>query len=296
MRIVAPVSITTGVLTDSNIPSNDDAAAYNPVTAYGIGDTATYNRKVYESLEAANTGNQPDENPTKWLDTGYENRWRMFDNTISSQSVRNGQIIVELTPGQLVTSVSLFNVSAESVNVRMVDPNAHEVYNQTMVLLDNSEVVDWWTYWFSPIVRRTDVVFQGLPAYTQAKIIITIEAGAADAKVGETVIGVEKVIGKTLWGVGLGIVDFSVKNTDSFGNITVVRRRNSDVVEFPVVVDTDNIYQIRKLLKSILGVPTVFIGSLDRPETYVFGYYQDSRVVMEGPDKSALSLDVQSLV
>ena len=78
MKIVAQITIATGgALTSTNVDTSADPAAYNAATAYALGDRCVVSETVYESLEAANTGNNPPDSPTKWAEVGPINKLAM---------------------------------------------------------------------------------------------------------------------------------------------------------------------------------------------------------------------------
>lgn len=294
MRIIAPIEITPAILTSSNVTEND-YAAWSNVTAYVIGNRVIYNHAVYESL-TSNTNKQPDTNPTDWLYVSATNRYRMFDDVIGNVTSRSGTIEVTLEPSQLTNAVSFFGLSGNTVNVTVTVPGDGEVYNRTEPLQDNTSVVDWYSYFFEPIIQRGDITFLDLPQYGDPTIDITIDAGAGTAMCGECVVGRQRLLGATNFGTSVSIQDYSRKETDQFGNVTVVQRRFTKRADFDVTVNTNQVSAVQRALAEIRTTPTVFIGDEDRAETVVYGFYRGFSIVLDAPSISSCSIEVEGLV
>jgi len=142
MQIIPPVDVSDFNLTSSNIPENDAQVWANNAT-YGAGETVLYLHNVYESLEAANTGNLPDQSSDQWLLLGASNRYKAFDRRISDPAVKADEISYTISHGGLaINSVSAFGLEAASITIEINDPIDGLVYSNTVDLIDNSAVID----------------------------------------------------------------------------------------------------------------------------------------------------------
>ncbi|WP_278400416.1 carbohydrate-binding protein [Stutzerimonas kunmingensis] len=295
MRIIKPVEITPAILTSSNVPETD-YAAWSAATAYAVGDRAMYNHRNYEAL-VAHTGANPEtdtSDPPKWLDLGATNRWRMFDDRVGSLTEKTGSIAVELQPGAVINSVALFNLLGRSATVTLTDPSEGVVYQRTVSLVD-AGVSNWYDYFFAPIGRQTDFVLLDLPAYGTATLSVTIDNASDTASVGHLVMGRQAELGVAVYGSGVGITDYSRKETDAFGNSVVVERSFSKRAEFDVVVETPQIGRVQRLLASLRAQPVVWIGAEGYESTFLFGYYRDFQISISGPSVSDASITVEGL-
>ena len=299
MRIIRPVEVTNSVLTSSDIPEND-YPEWDNVTTYNVDDqvivTGTVH-KIYKALQN-NTNSYPPDNTggtsPDWLDMGATNRWRMFDGATSTLTTSaDSDIIVELTPNSIVTGVTLFNLSASTVNVVMTDPLEGEVYNRTINLVDNSSVFDWWGYFYEPIIQKKDVTLIDLPAYVSATITITISG--TTPSVGLCVIGAWKILGQTDYGTGVGITDYSIKEADAFGNFFIQPRRFSKRADYTVTVDTPKVGYVQRLLADYRTTPLVWIGVPEKEETIIYGYYRDFSIILSNFSISDCSIEVEGL-
>jgi hypothetical protein len=68
-------------------------------------------------------------------------------------------------------------------------------------------------------------------------INISVEAGET-AKVGQIVFGNQSILGITTYGTSVSIQDYSPKDTDDFGNVTLTKRRSAQLVDYDVKVQT----------------------------------------------------------
>lgn len=297
MKIIIPQPVTPSTLTASNVLEND-ATAWSAGT-YTLGMLRLYDHHVWEVIVASTT-DRPDlgaaANPPTWLDLGADNRYKMFDQVINTQTSRSGTIEVTITPGEIVNAVAMFKLSANEVTVEVDDPVEGVVYSETKSLLDNTFVTDWYSYFFEAISLREDVVFDDLPSYGTADVNVVIDAGAGTAKCGEFVIGRQRNLGLSNFGTSISIIDYSIKSTDSFGNTVIVPRPYSKRAEYDVTVETNSISAVQKALADIRTTPTVFIGDGNRPETVVYGYYKQFQIVLSTPSISSCSLEVEGLV
>ncbi len=295
MRIIKPVEVTPAILTSSNVPETD-YAAWSAATAYVVGDKVTYNHRNYEAL-VAHTGANPEtdtSDPPKWLDLGATNRWRMFDDRVGSLTEQTGSIAVELQPGAVINSVALFNLLGRSATVTLTDPVDGIVYQRSVSLVD-AGVSDWYEWFFNPIGRQTDFVLLDLPAYGTAALSVTIDNASDTAAVGHLVMGRQAELGVAVYGSGVGITDYSRKETDTFGNSVVVERSFSKRAEFDVVVETPQIGRVQRLLASLRAQPVVWIGAEGYESTFLFGYYRDFQISISGPSVSDASITVEGL-
>lgn len=297
MIIIQPVPVTAAMLTASNVPETE----YPAWTAgtYTLGQRRIYDHRVYEVI-VSSTSAQPDvgaaATPPSWLDLGATNRFKMFDQIISTQTVYAAEIDVDILPGAVINAAAFFGLSGNSITLTMTDPIEGVVYTETRDLQDNTLIVDWYTYFFEEIAFLPDMVFLGLPAYGSATITAYVDGGAGDAKVGEVVIGKQRTLGATNFGTSVSIIDYSVKSTDDFGNTVITTRAYSKRADYDVTVETASVAAVQKALADIRTTPTVFIGDEDRPETVVYGFYKQFNIVLSTPSISDCSIEVEGLV
>ena len=298
MKVIKSIETTDAILTYSNI-LEDEHPFWGDDTSYNALDRVIYEHKIYERIIAGTTPTPPNLDQSNWLDLGATNKYRMFDNIISSVSSRTGGIQFTLTPNQVVNGIALLNVNASTVRVVMNDPVDGVVYDQTRELRSSSEVTDYFSYFFAPLVSLTDLntaIFLDLPTRPTATITVYISSGSGLVEVGEVVYGIQSLVGRTNYGTSFGIKSFSRKETDEFGKVTVVKRKNSKYSEYDIDIDNTNLSFVLRLFQDIDSVPCVFIGNSDMDVLIVFGFYNDFKTTISFPTVSKCTLRVEGLI
>lgn len=297
MKVIQPVNVTPTMLTSSNVPEPETGyPTWSSSTSYAVGDQVTYAQHIWTAA-VANTNIAPGTvtTPATWTDLGADNRWRMFDDVIGSQSTNPGTVQVTVQPGTVVNSVALFNLSGLTAHIVMTDPIEGVVYDRTVSLRD-AGVTNWYDYFFAPIGEKTDIVLTDLPTYGTASITLTVDAGSGTAAVGSFIIGTVIQLGCTQWGVSGGITDFSRKVRDEFGNFTIVERSFAKERSFNVVVETSQMASLERTLAALRAKPVVWVGDDDYEFTLVVGFYRDFTFVMQFKNTSQLSLNIEGVI
>ena len=298
MRVIKSVVTTDAILTSSNIPE-DEYPDWVSGTSYTALDKVIYEHKIYERIVTGAGTTPPDLDQANWLDSGYTNRYRMFDNIISSVSSQTGGIEFTLTPNQVVNGIALLNVNASTVRVVMNDPIEGVVYDRTKELRSSSNVIDYYSYFFAPLINLGDLdtaIFLDLPNKPTATITVYVSSGVGLVEVGEVVYGVQSIVGRTNYGTAIGITSYSRKDTDEFGKVTVVKRKNSKYADYDIDIDNTNLAFVQRLFQDIDSVPCVFIGNPEMEELIVYGFYKDFKATISFPTVSKCTLRVEGLV
>ena len=296
MKVIKSIVTTDAILTYSNI-AEDEHPAWLSGTSYNANARVIHNHKIYERVIAGAGTTTPDIDQVNWMYIGYTNRYRMFDNILYSTSERVGGIHFTLTPSQSVDSLAILNVNASSVRVVMTDPALGVIYDRTIDLVNVSDVTDYYTYFYSPLVAKSNTaVFTDLPIAPTATIDVYISAGSALVSVGEVVYGIKKVVGRTNYGTSIGIKSYSRKEFDEFGNVTVVKRKNSKYCEYDIDIDNYMLNDVQRFFSDIDSVPCVFIGNEGLDELIVYGFYSDFSATISFPTVSKCTLRVEGLL
>lgn len=301
MDIIKPITVTDSVLTSTNIAEND-YAEWNSATTYAIGDNviSVTTHRIYESVTASNLNNDPTtDDGTNWLNIGATNRWKAFDNYLSDPVSNTTSIQYTLTPpnGSIPSAVALLNLKGISANVTVTDSVDGEVYNTDIALLDNRNIVDWYTYFFEEQVQREEALFLDIPPYIGAVVSVTVQEEVGQtAELGQLVFGFLSDVGLTVYGTAIGIEDYSIKSRDAFGNAIIVQRNFSQTVDFDVKFETQNARKIQKTLAALRATPVVYLGSTDVSYgTLVYGFYRRFDITLETPSYAFASIEVEGL-
>lgn len=299
MIIIKPVTVTPSNLTSSNV-AETDFPAWTAGT-YTLGTRRIYEHKIYEVI-ATSTTDRPDIgaaalSPT-WLFVSATNRFKMFDISVGSGTSNASTIDVRITPAVVCNSVVLFEVDGSSAQLIVRDAGSTIVYNQTISLADFSAVNSYFNYFFSPVEETgaSEVAFLNIPNYSGASFQLIVDAGGGVAQCGEMIIGQKTALAVTNFGTSVGIKDYSVKNIDDFGNVSIIQRAYSKRADYDVTVETTDVSAFTRFLASVRTTPVVYIGDEARSETIVLGYYRDFSIVLSGPSISECSLSVEGLI
>lgn len=260
----------------------DATPAYNAGTAYALADVIQYGGRLYESLQAANTGHTPDASPTWWLDTGPTNNTAPFDGQVGTVAAGGSQeetiCIKTATPANAFGLFGLENVSylhgIISTGGMTGQGSLYKSGNPTMAVLEDDF---GGSYYLTVTVNSgSGVVFPGI---------------------GEIVVGYMREIGETEYGTGLGLIDYSRKDTDEFGVTTFVERPYAKRMSVNVKVDKADFNTMTELMFTLRATPTAWIPSddTDYSSAIVYGFIRDFRAVIAYKTASLYSLEIEGL-
>ena len=289
---------TEWLLISSNI-AETDYAAWAAGTAYALAARviviSANSHKVYESLQATNTGHAPLTSPTWWLEVSNTNRWQMFDKSVQAQSSNATTINVSIKPTQRVDSVVLLNISAYSVQIKMTDNIDGLVYDQTTILASDSGINNWYGYFFEPVVRMTDFIANDLPPYNGATIQAIMTETGGTAYCGGFMAGLQQFLGNTQYGAKVGIQDYSIKTIDTFGNYTVLERAYKKTATFNLQLYTALVDQLMAVLTPLRATPIIYYGADGFDSTVIYGFYKDLSITISYPSVSICTLEIEGL-
>lgn len=303
MRVVKPITITDSKFTSSSIAEPDVSVGEVEWTAgtyaTGVRRIKSSTHRVYEVTAIPDTTDDPEvgvlADPPTWVNVAPTNKWALFDNLNSTKSEISTQLIVEVTPAEIVNSVAGFGIEgAGAINVTMDDPSAGIVYDNDLDLVDNSQVANWYHYYFEPIIRTSQFALLDLPTYPSATIKITIDGG--DIGVGSLIMGGVINLGIANYGTSVQLLDFSKKERDEFGNIIVTPGRTSKLVDYDVTIPKEKVNYVFNQLSQLTTIPSVWVGDdgSDDPTT-VFGYYRNYQNNIDTPTITSATIQVEGL-
>jgi hypothetical protein len=266
---------------------------YDSAAVYAQGDRVIDldGHRIYESAFDANTGNVLTDQAW-WIDAGATNRWAMFDTVNGTLTTHPEQIDVTVMPVGMVDALALLNLDASTVRV-IVNGGA---YDQTVNLTSTSGIDDWYAYMFSEVVRRSDVTFYDLPPYASPSIEVIIDGGGGAAQCGTMVVGLSRRLGGTQYGAGLGIDDFSRKETDQFGNYLLTERAFRRRGDFKFMFKNTDLDEIVRLLSLYRATPIIYDATSGLyGSALVFGFYKSFDVEIAYPNDSLCTLSTEGL-
>jgi hypothetical protein len=307
LQLVVPITITTAMLTSSSVAEpaigdSPDPAAWSAGATYASGarvhSPATHT--IYESLQAGNVGKDPDNaaNLLWWVRVGVTNRWRMFDESNTSQTTGVGGIDVTLNLGRVYNQLSLLNITgATTVQVTMTDAYDGVVFDEMRGMQAPPSEANWYAYFFDAIDNKTSQLFD-LPTYGSAATRIQINGASAGAVVGcgVAVMGRKREFGYGVEaGARVGIQDFSRKERNAFGDYEVTERAFSKRADFTMWLSGNEVDVVQELLASVRATPCIWIGSGKYSATLIYGFYKDFDINIQYADLSSCTLSLEGL-
>ncbi len=295
MKIIRPIATLCDSIVSSNVTL--EHPVYDATTTYSkddyVVDTAC-GASVYKSLANANTGNSPATSSEWWVKTGTSNYYALFDNKISTQTQRAESIEYEAEFTGLVNAIALINVEANAVRFEAWNAADEKVIDQVVSLKDIGRT-SLYDYYTRPLEYVNRYVNFKLPTLRSGKGKLTLSRPGGIAKIGALVYGSKFVIGESQWGVTVGIQDYSIKETDDFGNHYVVERGFQDKMDVDVVVDSKRTFTVKQELTKFRANPTIWVADESMPETITFGYYKDFSIILPHSAFNECSLQILGL-
>lgn len=286
------IEITDAMITNSNISTAGEPAAYDAGTSYALAAQVTYQNYVFESLQSSNIGNTPpDENVSEWwVRVRATNKFKPFEHDLRrirlyDQCTNAESITFELAPNQRFDMIGFFNLDALSLQVVMTDPVAGEVYNETVDLDDRSNVVSFWDWYFPEFVTASEKVLFDLPPYKNATLEITISKPGGTAAVGQIALAKQVSFGDVVFGSSIGGRDFGTYDQDINGQYSnYVPRGKARVVNYRAAVTSEEAGRIARTFDNqLLGRAAIYSAGdgTERYGTTVFARGRDISLPLE---------------
>lgn len=273
-RMLRPLAVTDALLATSTVPE-DDEPAWSAGTTYPLGVRVIRagTHRIYESLIAGNIGHTPESSPTYWLDVGPTNRWAMFDEALGTATgAATGPMVVTFSVAG-IGALALLDATCDSVRVEVIHASA-TVYDQTRAADGGS------------------LKFLDLPV-VDGTVRVTI-AGDGAISVGTLLIGDIVGLGLTEASPTAGITDFSRKQVDDFGEVTIVQRGWAKRMTAKALIDTEALDIVADRIAAVRARPVLWIGDGDIDSLTIFGFFRDFSIEV-GETVSKLSLSIEGL-
>lgn len=265
LLLLQPLAITDSQLVASSVPEAD-YAEWSQTTTYAVGahviKAATH--RIYECI-AANIGSDPSGDGGKWIDFAPTNRWAMFDQALGTSTEADGQIVVTIATGDS-DAVALLDIVGAAVRVQALG-------------FDRSIAVD-----AGPVVMRD------LPG---GAVTVTI-SGAGLVSVGTLLAGSIASLGVTEASPSAGITDYSRKEVDDFGEVTISQRAWAKRMTARALIRTDAVDVVASRIAAVRARPSLWIGQTGLDSLTIYGFFKDFGIDV-GEDVSKLSVSIEGL-
>lgn len=296
--VLTVTPVISGTLAVGMTISGTGVTAGTTITSLGTGTggTGTYNVSASQTVISTTiTGTAPVTNTTYWAKADATNKWRMHDDRVSSQTANTSLITNAYKVAGRADSLYLGNFNAAEARVQMIDATDGVVYDQTFSGVAASWKSSWYSWFFTPITRITDLIVTDMPPYSNSIITVVLKDTGNTALSGNLIIGKQLEVGGTQYGMTMGLQDYSVKLKDSYGNMSITERAFSRENSMQVMVNASMVDPLINILSAYRAIATVYIGSESYGASAAFGFYKDFRVAVSYPTHSLLNIEIEEV-
>jgi hypothetical protein len=226
----------------------------------------------------------------------------MFDGLVGTATSATDTLTVVLAPGRF-NSLALMQVDAGLITVTLTVSGA-PVYTASVNMTTGNAVGDWYQYFYEPVYQQdalviTDLVDASLldiPAYSEGVLTVTLSKTSGTVSIGALIVGLYAELGDTQYQPTIGIIDYSRKDTNVFGNTTVIKRAYSKRMNAKVAVMKNDIDNVSRLLAQYRSTPLVWVGAGNLyTSMIIYGFYKDWEISIDNYSFGNLSLQVEGL-
>ena len=276
---------------------------WSSATTYALGANVVYGiYGTYKSLQSGNLNHTPPIvspfTDAYWVRTGPTNKMAMFDDQVSSASTGTSDIIFAVV-GSAIDSVALLNIQASKTSIAVTDKDTKALVYHNSQQLSGGESLDWYGYFFYDAdTQKTSSIYLDIPPAANSLITIKV-SGTGTISVGSYINGQIKTLGNTQYGVSAGIIDYSKKETDEFGNTTFIKRNFSKRMNASVSLTNANLNRVQRILYDLRATPVLWLASTDaqfEEPLIIFGFYRDFSTEISYPTHSICNLQVEGLI
>lgn len=306
MSIIKPTVLTDAMLTSSTAPENDYTVwAFGTFVAGDKRIMTTGLHIVYECLvghtSTDGTG-APNLNTSgttpKWLAIAPTNRWAMFDTKVGTVTTLASPLTVVIKPGS-ISGIALLELTGKEVTIIVKDvPAGATVYSKT-VSLDGTSILSIYDWFFEDYAQLSDLTQTDLPnQFVGCELTVSLTSPAGNVGCGVCHFGKGYEIGATQYGATVGIISYSVKSVDAFGNVAITKRANSKRNSLKLYTEKSSFNRIYRLLASLDSVPCIYVGTeeVGYEPLIVYGFYKDFSIDVAYPNTHLCNLEIEGLI
>ena len=212
-------------------------------------------------------------------------------------------LAVQITYYLVNTTVNTYELSATlggaSITTTGTQSGVHTAiaveYDSTYALDGGMTDSNWYSYYYDPIARERDFVELEMPHLSNGIIDVWLSSTNESVSCGNIVIGQRFEIGDSQYGATVGIQDYSVKQTDAFGNYTILQRAYAKRGNFTVWLPSTRTSGVATQLADYRALPIVYIGSEIHSSTIIYGFYKDFSVDIAMNEISVCTIQIDGL-
>lgn len=303
MIVIPPLEINSNHLISSTIaePDTGEPALWNAGSSYSVGNLVrrAQTKKIYESLSVTPTIDSAEPEVSiyatapKWREVGFINRYKMFDYTRNDSSTGSNTLNVQVSLPQRIDSVALVGMSnIDTIVVELVySGGTYVIYNGS-----NNYVEDSVTKYYE---TRT---FFNIPPFLNGTLHVTLTApgGTGTISVKYLVVGQEEDVGLLQNGLTVDAINFSKVDRDTYGNSTLIRRRNVPKIRGSLALEPKVVDRVSVLRDSLNAKPALWIGIDSTTNSYynslvILGIYKVFSFNIDNPVQVLADIEIEEI-
>lgn len=275
---------------NSTIPEPDAGETVWSAYTSTVGDVRILTTTHRKYRAAISSTDSPDagvlKDPKTWVDIGPTNKWAMVDNKNTTQSTASGGITVDFTLGVVSSSLSGFNITgASSVEIEVSVASDGVIYTKSIPMIDNSEINDFFPWFFDELVNKTEFIVTDLPFYGNATIEVDF-VGSGDVGVGSLVFGNPYRLGDINYGTSYKLLAGGVEDDSA----------TMKLIDYRFTILNNQGGSTYRKLASVIGAPAVYFATENVDNgAMVLGFYLDSNISIDTPSYCPVSLSVKEV-
>jgi photosystem II stability/assembly factor-like uncharacterized protein len=271
---------------------------------YRVGDKriqASQHRK-YQCLVAFNQ-DSPMDGATKdasatWIDIGPTNKWAMFDDKTTTQTIGGAQWSVEFETDRYVDTLAVIgSAGLSSCLIQAWDASESLIYSESITPMDTAAIIGPFAnasddFFYKPSFYVDDLDSQGKPF----RINLTFNADTSSS-VGAVVFGAAIELGDCISGTRNEKLDYSRQEYDEFGELTYIERPVVNLSYFNVLSDKYLSGVISRFFDFIRKKNTLWIANVgDSQEIITYGRIQQDPLTFDMPTKINYNVTVRGSI
>jgi hypothetical protein len=299
MKIIKPTVITEAMLAHSSVPEpSQGEVPWDAGLTYQAGDQVirTTTHMTYMRKAAGKTAAAPEADAENWRAVGPTNRWAAFDRKVGTVSTSADIMTIVLRPGG-ASGIGLLELTGRRAVVLMKSTSGGPTVYYKDIDLDGTVITSVYEWFFAEYEQMTDVVLTDMPQhYSSCEITVQL-SGTAGCAVGVLQVGQVIEVGSAQYGASVGIIDYSVKKADEFGNWDVVERNYSKHCTLQVLTSKADFNKLYRRLAGLRATPCIYIGA-DRvgyEPMISYGFYKDFGITVTYPQYHLLNIEIEGL-
>ena len=186
--------------------------------------------------------------------------------------------------------VALFNLDAYSVDFELTDNGTSEVVQTKSINLAIDGYDGKYKQW----------IITSMHIYADATLKISINKSGGTAKCGQCGIGLSSFLGESQFGVAPGLMDYSIKDENEFGQTYLNQGSWAKLQDIDVFIDLATLDAVFDDLVNVRG-SLVYVDSNNDDSTdfeslRMFGFIEDWSVKIDNPSKAKLKMSIQGVI